>query len=108
MNPSLAIMGAGVLISASIYFREQQPEAHYQITSFGPAMVARLETRTGRLSLCGRLQDVEDLKHRIDTGPSMLRDANITAEQLKEYKRRMEELEAMSRCFVLDGGALDK
>jgi hypothetical protein len=46
-----AIFAAAVIISATIYFKPQEPQARYQVAASNSA-VARLDTRTGEVVVC--------------------------------------------------------
>ncbi len=58
MNTAYAIFAGLVLIAVAIYFKTEAPQ--YQLENFSPGVVARMDTKTGAIDLCGRLETVAD------------------------------------------------
>ncbi|PIQ43946.1 MAG: hypothetical protein COW05_02010 [Gammaproteobacteria bacterium CG12_big_fil_rev_8_21_14_0_65_46_12] len=91
MNTPYAILAGLLLIALAVYFKTGAPS--YQLENFSPGVVARMDTKTGTIDLCGRVEAVVDTAHMLaDIDEGVPRDVIIP--KLMDQIRK-------TRCFSL-------
>lgn len=98
-----AVLGGCALIALAVgYHSLHEPPRHFQVTQFQPGLVARMDTRTGSIELCGRVQLAGDLIAPTDEmTKEAMRKTGVTEKQIEDMNNIQVNLATSSHCFAL-------